>query len=55
MSCILYRFEDGKAIEERVKAIEVAYLLEHGYSASPKLPVKRKATAKKPVNKDTGG
>ena len=52
MSCILYKFEDGKPIKEMVKAIDVAYLLNNGYSATPDKPVKRKKTTK-PIKKGT--
>ncbi len=41
MSCILYKFENGKMVEERVKAIDVAYLLDNGYSSSPEQLYKR--------------
>lgn len=42
MSCILYKFENGKPVEERVKAIDVAHLLENGYSSTLEQIAKRK-------------
>ena len=41
MSCILYKFENGKPVQESVKAIDVAYLLENGYSSTPEQLLKR--------------
>lgn len=37
MSCILYKIENGKAIPEKVKATDVAALLESGYQATPEI------------------
>ena len=42
MSCILYKFENGKPVQERVKATDVAYLLVNGYSSTPEQLVKTK-------------
>lgn len=42
MSCILYKFENGNAVPERVKAIDVGYLLNNGYSSTPEQLLKRK-------------
>jgi len=42
MSCILYKFVDGEAVKEMVKAVDVAHLLNNGYSATPEQLVKRK-------------
>ena len=42
MSCILYKFVDGNPVQERVKAIDVANLLENGYSSTPEQLLKHK-------------
>lgn len=44
MSCILYKLENGKPVLEKVKAIDVAHLLENGYSATPEQLLKRKSS-----------
>lgn len=48
MSCILYKLIDGKPTKETVKAADVAYLLDNGYSATPDKLVKRKKVIKTP-------
>ncbi|HHZ69595.1 MAG TPA: hypothetical protein EYN54_04780 [Methylococcaceae bacterium] len=42
MSCILYKLVDDKPVKESVKAIDVAHLLENGYSSTPEQLIKRK-------------
>lgn len=46
MSCILYKLVDGKPVKEMVEAVDVAHLLDNGYSSTPDKPVKRKKTTK---------
>lgn len=51
MSCILYKKVDGKVIEEKVAAIDVAHLLKNGYADSPDSFIEKKKPAKIAANK----
>lgn len=42
MSAILYTLIDGKVVEQRANAVDVAHMLENGYCACPKQLLKRK-------------
>lgn len=48
MSCILYKLVDGKPVKEMVEAVDVAHLLDNGYSSTPDKPVKRRKPTKAP-------
>ena len=41
MSCILYKLKNGNPVQERVKAVDVAYLLNNGYAPTPEQLLKR--------------
>jgi hypothetical protein len=41
MSSILYKLENGEAIQEKVSSVDVGYLLTVGYASTPEQLIKR--------------